>query len=248
MIEAVILYSTNDYRFLHSCVTNLLACGIKCHIVTYTHMWNGQEENSTLLEESYKQFEADSRVSFYRLDWRPGQSPWYWEALGRHLATKNISDQCNYVLYIDVDEIIDPDGFETWRSTFNYSEFDSLKLANYWYFRLPTLQATALEDSVVLTKKELAQQVPFYPSGRDPYFVGQKKLRMVGRESPIIHHYSWVRTKEEMLKKVANWGHASDRSNWVDLINREFSQDFTGTDFVHGYTFKSVPNYFNIVL
>lgn len=248
MIEAVVLYSTNDRRFLDSCIRNLLTCDIKCHIVTYTHMWNGQQESSELLEASYKEFKDNSNVSFYRLDWAEGQSPWYWEGLGRHLATQNVSKECDYILYIDVDEILDPDRFKAWQATFSYRDFDSLKLANYWYFRLPTLQATTLEDSVVLTKKELAQQIPFYPCGRDPYFTGQKRLRMVGKDSPFVHHYSWVRSKEEMLKKVANWGHASDRSNWEDLIHKEFSGDFTGRDFVHGYTFRSVPNYFNIEL
>ena len=63
--------------------------------------------------------------------------------------------------------------------------------------------------------------------------------------TPFVHHYSWVRTKEEMLKKVENWGHKHDK-NWTSLIEEEFSRPFNGTDFVHGYSYNIVENKFNI--
>ena len=61
----------------------------------------------------------------------------------------------------------------------------------------------------------------------------------------MMHHFSWVRTKEEMLTKVKNWGHASDK-DWIVGIEEEFSRDFNGTDFVHGYSYNIVENTFNI--
>jgi hypothetical protein len=52
-----------------------------------------------------------------------------------------------------------------------------------------------------------------------------------------MHHYSWVRTKEEMLRKVKAWGHTNDK-DWNTLIEEEFSREFNGKDFVHGYNFE----------
>ena len=62
---------------------------------------------------------------------------------------------------------------------------------------------------------------------------------------PMIHHFSWVRTKEEMLKKVHNWGHKND-TNWIDLVEEEFSRPFSGTDFIHKYQYNIVENKFNL--
>ena len=56
---------------------------------------------------------------------------------------------------------------------------------------------------------------------------------------PMIHHYSWVRTKDEMLKKVLTWGHNKDR-DWVKLIEEEFTRPFNGKCFVNNYEFKVI--------
>jgi len=62
----------------------------------------------------------------------------------------------------------------------------------------------------------------------------------------MIHHYSWVRTKEEMLKKVSNWGHARDKGDWKELVEMEYSRPFNGQDFLHNYQYIIVDNKFNI--
>jgi hypothetical protein len=61
----------------------------------------------------------------------------------------------------------------------------------------------------------------------------------------MFHHYSWVRTRDEMMKKVQSWGHKNDR-DWVALVNEEFSAPFKGSDFVHGYKYKTVSPLFDI--
>jgi hypothetical protein len=46
-----------------------------------------------------------------------------------------------------------------------------------------------------------------------------------------------------MLQKVSAWGHAND-TNWVELIEEEFSREFSGTDFVHGYEYEIIEKKF----
>ena len=50
-----------------------------------------------------------------------------------------------------------------------------------------------------------------------------------------------------MIKKVKNWGHCSDE-NWIELIEKEFSHHFNGTNFLNYYEFNVVKNIFNIPL
>jgi hypothetical protein len=245
MIEAVILYSTNDYRFFKVCIDNLLKCGIKCHIITYSHMWSGELEDENILNESINYFKNNQNVIFYKINWQSGKSNWYWEGVGRYLGTQAVSENSEYILYIDIDEIVDSELFNNFINLYNYKNYDSLKLSTYWYFRKPIYQSEVTEDSVVLCKTSIAKNISFKEAGREIYVLG-KSIRNVSLDNPFIHHFSWVRTKEEMLRKVANWGHTTDRENWVDLINNEFAKDFTGRDFVHGYSYKIVENKFNL--
>ena len=61
----------------------------------------------------------------------------------------------------------------------------------------------------------------------------------------MFHHYSWVRTKAQLLKKVSSWAHKDDR-NWAAFVEEEFSRPFNGTDFVHGFSYTTVKNIFTI--
>jgi hypothetical protein len=45
-----------------------------------------------------------------------------------------------------------------------------------------------------------------------------------------------------MLKKI-HWGHQGGK-NWEYLIEKEFSGEFTGTDFVHEYEYDIVEKKF----
>jgi len=246
MIEAVILYSTNDKRFFKPCIENLLEAGIKCHVVTYSHMWKGTPEDEQALADSAAMFETNPNFLQYKIDWEPGRNPWYWEAVGRYLATQEVSDNSEYILYIDIDEVVDPEKMKEWLAQEDYKQYESMRIPNYWYFREPIYRATSTEDSIVMTRTSLAKQLQFQPGGRDVYFGASPNRTKFKLTEPFIHHYSWVRTKEEMLNKVSNWGHASDRRNWTDLVEEEFSRSFNGKCFVHNYTFTEVKNIFNI--
>ncbi|GAX59997.1 hypothetical protein SCALIN_C05_0082 [Candidatus Scalindua japonica] len=71
--------------------------------------------------------------------------------------------------------------------------------------------------------------------------VPEKRIRNIyGLDGkPMADHYSWVRTQEEMIKKVQTFDHKSDL-NWISLIENQFSQDFNGTDFINGYEYEIV--------
>jgi hypothetical protein len=247
MIEAVVLYSSNDNRFAKICIQSLVDARIKTHVITYSHMWNGTLEDIEVLDNSLSSFNDNPLFCRYIVDWVEGQSPWYWEGLGRYLGTQEVSNSSEYILYIDIDEIIDSEKFKIWYQDQNFKQYDALKLSTYWYWREPIYQAHQLEDSIVILKTPLAKQLSFTPGGREIYFNSTlNRIEQVNKIDPMIHHYSWVRTKEEMLNKVSNWGHSSDRGNWIELVEEEFSRPFNGKDFLHGYDYKIVENKFNI--
>jgi hypothetical protein len=244
-IEAVVLYSSNDSRFAPACIRSLIELGIKVHIITYTHMWNGTPENAETITNSLIEFVDNPLVQQYVIDWNNGHSPWYWEGLGRYLGTERVSDDSDYILYIDIDEIIEPEKFKQWVETKEIEKYDSIQMAQYWYWREPIYQAKAVEYTTVLLKTKIAKSLQFFQDGRASYFKAGNLKGRCGGNNPFIHHYSWVRTKDEMLNKVLNWGHAGER-NWVGLIEDEFSRPFNGRDFVHGYNYNIVDDKFNL--
>jgi hypothetical protein len=244
-IEAVVLFSSNDKRFFKPCISNLLEAGIDVRVVTYSHMWGGSEEDQEVLLECNKLFNTNPNYHQYKIEWTPGESPWYWEGLGRYLATQEVSDDSEYILYIDIDEIVEIPLMKEWLIKEDYKKYDSIKLPNYWYWREPIHQSKQNEYSTVMLRTSLAKQLGPCTQGRECYFhpFGNKILYPL--EIPFIHHYSWVRTKEEMLNKVKNWGHSSD-TDWIPKVEEEFSRPFNGTDFLGRYEYINVDNIFNL--
>jgi len=122
-------------------------------------MWNGTPENAEALTNSLAEFADNPLVQQYTIGWEEGQSPWYWEGLGRYLGTEQVSESSEYVVYIDIDEVIDPEKFKSWIDLEHHIKYDALKLATYWYWREPIYQATQLEDSVVMIKTVLVLKI-----------------------------------------------------------------------------------------
>jgi len=245
MIDAIVLFASHDKRFFELSVNNLLSSGIRVHLVTYTHLWMGQPENITLLDDMISHFSNHPHFYSYRVNWHAGKTPWYWEAAGRSLPLDNLPNDSEYCLFIDIDEIVDVEKFTHWLSTNEYRKYDSMTVSNYWYFREATIRSTKLEDNTVMCKTELAKLQSKYTGARFKYLIGHS-VRMVGSNDTFIHHYSWVRNKEEMISKTTNWGHNNDK-HWASLIETELSKPFSGVDFVHGYTsYEFVENKFDL--
>lgn len=253
MIDALVTYSSNDYRFFPVCIKNLLDAGLRVNVVSCTSMWNGTPENQQKLDASDVMFADHPMYNSYQLQWEAGRAPWYWDAMMKHQVVQSLPSDSEFVLIIDVDEIVETDKLIDFLASGVYKPYPSVKLGNYWYFREPIYRATQTENSVILVNTEHARNVSFdsnslsnlhggHQHGRDRY-----KLTNISMfdHDPFIHHYSWVRTQTEMLNKVKNWGHSHEK-DWTSLVNEEFSRPFNGTDFVHGYAYQTVPNTFNI--
>ena len=152
----------------------------------------------------------------------------------------------DYVLFLDADEVPNGNMFKEFLESFKYTNFNAMSFNAHWYFRDTTNQATTSEETVALFKTSSLVKSDFFGiHERWSMFNMPKTLRRFNPpmfNEPMFHHYSWVRTKEEMLKKVASWGHNKDR-NWAILVEQEFEHDFNGTDFVHGYSYKKVNSF-----
>jgi hypothetical protein len=237
MIDAVVLYCSNDNRFFKTCVDNLLECGFRITVVTYSHMWAGDVEDIDILNQSNDLFKDNPNYRNLFINWEEGEHPLYWEGYGRHRATQELESDSEWVFYIDIDEIIEPLLFKKWVQDFPYYKYKSILLSQYGYYKHPTVRLNLIEPNPVFAKTKYAKSCPFKESGRKQIFWNNEnfisrvlaKLNLnpffyIYKGIPFIHHYSWVRSKKQILKKFLNWGHKDDK-DWVSIAEAEFSNE-----------------------
>jgi hypothetical protein len=245
-IAVVICYCSNDYKFIEKCIDQALLVSNNIVVPVSDHFFGGEPEDIDsikILASKYPQ------INFSLFEWHQGKSPRYWHNMSRILGNSLISDKHEWVLFLDADEILEPELFNQFVNSDNFESYDTYKLGCYWYFRDPIYQSKSFEASPVLVRKRLININPEDPHCEREqmfeYLNVPKQFLVLQDGKPLVHHFSWVRTKGEMLNKVKNWGHKND-INWESLVEEEFSREFNGKDFIHDYSYNIVENKFNI--
>jgi hypothetical protein len=247
-IATIINFCTNDYPFLRHCIDSVKPFSDQIFIPVCDHFFDAVKEDRMTLDRIYAEssdvqffeFPFDEKKSLYG-----SHSSIFWHNLARMIGRFFLNEKIKYVLFLDCDEIVDSKKFVEWMHLFPYHEYDAMNICNYWYFRESHLQAKSWEHTPLLVKKDLLDgnrlMNPWERGGIYALISGNKASEVLGLDAaPMIHHYSWVKTKEQSLRKVLSWGHRRDR-DWISLVEEEFSRPFRGTDFVHGYEFVHVP-------
>jgi hypothetical protein len=248
MISTILQYSTIDFRFLDANLKQLSKFSNEIIIPICTHLFNGEEEDFNLLVKSKEIIKKYPLARVKVFEWEGiKNNKGYYHNVSRKLGTD--LSQNEWLYFVDGDEITD-DNFIPWFEKIKNTDY-GFQLTSYWYFREPIYQATKTEAQGLLLKKKYCNWQINVREERDqmhhlPNFIHGERQLIFGLDGKsMVHHYSWVRSKEDMLRKVKNWGHCHDR-DWVSQVNEEFSRPFNGTDFVHGYNYNIVDNYFNI--
>lgn len=249
-IATLINFSTNERAFLKPCVQQAAAFSSQILVSACDHFFDGVPENKKLLRNIYAQFPECQFIEYEFQGPYSQHSANFWHNLGRLLGFYHVEEQIDYILFLDVDEIVDGAKFLEWLTNFPLRNYEALQLACYWYFRKEHYQSKVWEETPLLIKKDaLTHELLMHPFERGGTFFkmeGNKAPFIKGKDDlPMVHHYSWVRSKDEMLRKVASWGHSGER-DWVSLIEEEFSRPFKGKDFIHGYDFIKVKPFIKL--
>lgn len=143
--------------------------------------------------------------------------------LSRYYAYQKLSKNVEYVLFLDADEIPEGDRFKEFLKQID-PETPSYKIANYFYFKSLRFQAIAVHDSPLLIKKDMIDIKELFgsPIERDGMTTKHNHknptIRLATHDNkPLIHHYSWVNSKKNILKKITTWGHKDD-FNWDKIL------------------------------
>jgi hypothetical protein len=254
-IAVVINYCTNDYRFLSKAIEAVNSFASLIVIPVADHFFDGSPENRTLLELSYQQHPHCQFVEFAFHPQKPyglhcpveeGGEDWihFWHSTSRYIGYHFVPKEVEYILFIDVDEIMDTEAFEQWLAVFPYREYAALKFASYFYFRSASFRAKTFQSNGLMLKRDLIEPESLLDlcerKGVFVDFPGPKVDYVVGLDgNPLCHHYSFVKPLPELLHKVQSWGHYKDKE-WTALLAEEFSQPFRGKDCLFDLSYDTV--------
>ena len=258
-IGSVVSYCENEHAFLAPCIEKLKQVS-DIIVVSYCEKtFDGEEQDLSKLEEFKMKtpgvnFAEFSFEDIFKKDPRKGHN------LCRIIGHEILKENVDKIMFLDTDEIIDVKNFKSWReSTNEFETYDHLNLQCHWYYRDVCFQAIQKENCVSIHSMDvLTSQMLDSPAERWFWYNAKNtKIGAMTRDGqPLAHHYSWVRTKDQLLKKVKSWGHAQDKGgNWSAKIEACFQSDFDGnpraclggrTDIVHNYSYKKVSPYIQL--
>lgn len=235
-IDTIIPFCSYDVKFIDNTIEGIRSISNDIIITYFDYTFDNKPENLDIVEEVKKN---NKDCKFIKLNFNNSN-----DARWNHNYTRWIGYQLcrsDYILFLDSDEIFEGDKIKNWIDQKD-TVSDVTTFANYWYFRSTSYRALTYEDSPILVnRKIISENNIFNELERASYkYIPEisKELSVLGLDNkPMCHHYSWAMDKNEMLRKVNSWGHKGDK-DWNKLIEEEFSRDFNGTDFIHGYKYE----------
>src|SRR3989338_7674650 len=228
MVSVVIKYCWTEVPFIRQVVAQARLFSDDIIVSAYDRLFDGTPEDSGALRAL-----EDPGVRVVVQEWSADKPPRYWHNAARWAGAQ--AARHDWVLFLDA---------LVGRS------HDAYSFGCYWYFREPIYRATKEFECAVLLPKRLITRDLIFSEKERWEFRRHPDIRafehVLGKSDfPMFHHYSWVRTKAQLLKKVSSWAHKDDR-DWPALVEEEFSRPFNGTDFVHGFSYTTVKNIFTI--
>jgi len=255
----IINYCSKDKAFIHANIKEclkvtkyvVLSCGNK--------FFNGEDEDIDHLKELKSEYPS-LHVLLFDVDLSQEnpleQRPYaFFHNKARCCGYVKIIEkypQLEWFLFIDADEI--PEGesllFILERSDFQKNE--NYTFSNYWYFREPIYQSKRHECSPLLLYRDNIKLEKLMNDNERNYFniyEDEKTVKGIMHpffNIPVFHHFSWVRSEENMYKKIEGWGHKDDK-DWKSMIEEEFSHEFNFIEPIYGNECIQVDNIFNII-
>lgn len=229
MLGIVINYCSNERRFIEACIEECTKVTEHIIISYGSHLYDGTPEvfDTTLITRyphvRFIKYEVDITLPNSKLEGVVRRPTAYWCNLARWQGIQAMPLHVDWIMFLDADEIPDGERLKQWMNTTTLNSKSLYKLANYWYFKEVVNQAEVWEDSILLMPRwSLTRSSVFHDDERDGIIkvTGLPQNRMVvGTDGlPMIHHYSWVRSKEGLIKKLTTWAHRDDLFNGADAM------------------------------
>jgi hypothetical protein len=256
-VSVVISYCANDVPFIDKTLSECNKFSDDVIVVYGSRMYDGADADLAAIgvlsdRHEWVQFcmyDVDLTLDPYAQEGVCKRPLAYWHNLARWTGICRCLN--DWILLLDGDEV--PDGAKVRRWLHESRNPETIfKAANYWYFKHPENQATSLEDSVLLVhKRHLTRSNVFGDMERDHICIsassGAKLERLVKDPNGdvMFHHFSWVRGREGLKRKLRSFAHSQDMFKNVDidvLVEYIYRNDDVN-DVIHNYKYVHVDSF-----
>lgn len=242
-VTVVVSFSSLEKRFFNPLITELKKFSDDIIVNCFDHFFDGTPEDVCFLQNLK---DKNTDISFNILQWNDQRNSKFWHNEARWVGVEKRKN--DLVLFLDADEIPDGELMKKFIESEDTSCYDMYVFKCNWYFKDPRNVATTTEFCGLLANVDRLKKDMFFTQ-HERWFFNSYRLKTAFDctylTQTILHHFSWVRTKDEMLKKVSSWAHKHDR-DWTSLVEKEFENPIGSRDFVHGYSYRTCENIFNI--
>lgn len=262
MVSVIINYCSNEDIFIHVILKECLKFSDDIVVSYGSHLYDGTPENADHITELSKEFpnvqwvkyDVDVNMDLSSKLGVVSRPTAYWHNLARWTAV-NALKRNGWVFVLDCDEIPEGERVKKWLSSAEamLRSDECYKIYNHWYFKYPWHQATTLEDSVLLIHSKYLTEKNIFGDYERDYLInasGCVLQRGVTDFSGNImfHHFSWVRRRDQLERKIKSWGHSNDifKNVHVKQLVDYIYKDDEVNDVIHGYSYKKVDNIFGI--
>lgn len=229
-IATIIHYCSNDYRFLKKAVQECSHFSTQILVPFSDRFFDGGEENRFLLEQSMRE---NPECTFVRFEFNvkqlyspfidrvPMDEDWLccWHSTSRYVGRFFVRPEVEWILFIDADEIVEGARFAKWVETMD-PELKAVWFGSYMYGQQAHQRKEEKQLTGLLLRKDcVTPHQILNPQERCGIFqdvVGRKKMAM--DDSPLFHHYSWVRSEAECRQKAMTWA-KKDQRDWISWLN-----------------------------
>ena len=220
MKVGIMTIAYNEERFIGACIKQFSHTGLEHLVLISLNPWNGASFKPDRTNDIASNLGAEVVVG-----------DWDTEAHQRNYGLNYFKDKgCDWVLIVDADEYYSPEG-----------------IAKVSYGLVQDVEAIVANDMVVYWKdidhivtprQEDRPIVAIRPNQH--FIIGRNSFSNIGETEATLHHLSYVRDDEGMLKKIKSFTHATDfdTEEWYDSVWLNWDESSTDLHPVNPAQFK----------
>lgn len=252
--STLIIFSGLDDPFLDVCLDGVIPASERVLALAYDRLFDGSDDRAGVEAMVARNANKNVEMEILPLPENPTEDDWFYHNWLRREGFRRLEASADYTLFLDGDEVAEPAALRAWRDRYGPRP-GNFFFPCHFYFREPIYQSLTPHASPRMARNDLLRAALGW--GGEAFVRDNKVDRASYDFEPrypvpeiLFHHFSFVRTKEQMLRKVRTWADRYERPRdvWEALVEREFSRPFTGRDFRWGYSYRTVPNRFGIRL
>jgi hypothetical protein len=208
MKYAALILAYNESTLLKACLKQFPPWVEKILVLVSQSPWKGFRVPGAGVSVDVCKAQTDPRIEWVTLNWRTEQEQRNW-GLGRLYGF-------DWVLILDADEYYTQSDWGKIRRLDNESDTVAITKTMKTYWKTPEWEFYP-EDSHKPVVAIRPNKATFFDKRDAPHDHPRIELPIV------LHHFSWVRTDEEVKQKIQNWMHADDfdgdawyKTKWKD--------------------------------